>query len=151
MKQGASMAHDIKLAFRPDRQGMQKLLGELEADVMEIVWEHGACTARVVHEQLQQARRPLAYSTVKTVLERLAEKHLLMRQKVENAYVYRPEYSKSEFTTRATQRILDSLFDSFGEPALDHVLNRLDRASPEQRARLELLVSRAQSNHNRAH
>jgi predicted transcriptional regulator len=144
------MAQDIKLAFRPDRQGMQKLLGELEADVMEIVWAHGACTARVVHEQLQQASRPLAYSTVKTVLERLSEKHLLLRQKVEHAYVYRPSSSKSEFTARATQRILDSLFESFGESALDHVLNRLDCASPEQRARLELVMSRSQGTHKRA-
>jgi predicted transcriptional regulator len=145
------MAQEIKLAFRPEREGMRKLLGELEADVMEIVWEHAACTARAVHAQLQQASRPLAYSTVKTVLERLSEKHLLIRQKVANAYVYRPAWSKTEFTTRATQRILDSLFESFGEPVLDHVLNRLDRASPEQRARLELLVSRAQNTHNRAH
>ena len=142
------MAHDIKLAFRPDRQGMHKLLGELEAEVMEIVWEQGACTARLVHEQLQQASRPLAYSTVKTVLERLSEKHLLSRQKVDNAYVYRPAYSKSEFTARAMQRIVDSLFDSFGEPVLDHFLEHLDRASPEQRARLEVLVARSQNNHH---
>ena len=79
------MAKEIKLAFRPDRQGMQKLLGELEAEVMEVVWEQGACTARAVHEHFQQTRRPLAYSTVKTVLERLSEKRLLLRAKVENA------------------------------------------------------------------
>ncbi len=141
------MAQDIKLAFRPDRRGMQKLLGELEAEVMEVVWEHGACTARVVHEQLQQASRSLAYSTIKTVLERLSEKRLLLRHKVENAYVYRPALTKAEFTTRAMQRIIDSLLDSFPEPVVDHLLYRFDHPTPEQRSRLEPLVARVQMNH----
>jgi predicted transcriptional regulator len=141
------MAQDIKLAFRPDRQGMQKLLGELEAEVMEIVWERGACTARVVHEHLQQTSRALAYSTIKTVLERLSEKRLLMRQKVDNAYVYRPAFSKAEFTARAMQRIVDSLLDSFPEPVVAHFLDHFDHATPEQRTRLEHLVARAQSAH----
>jgi predicted transcriptional regulator len=141
------MAQDIKLAFHPERQGMHKLLGELEAEVMEIVWAQEACTARMVHAQLQQASRPLAYSTVKTVLERLSEKRLLLRQKVELAYVYRPATSKTEFTAGAMRRILDSLFESFGEPVLEHVLTRLDRASPEQRARLEVLVRQSGNNH----
>src|SRR5579859_604251 len=136
------MAQDIKLAFRPERQGMQKLLGELEAEVMEVVWEHGACTARIVHEQLQQASRSLAYSTIKTVLERLSEKRLLLRQKVENAYVYRPAFTKTEFTARAMQRIVDSLLDSFPEPVVDHFLDRFDHATPEQRSLLEHLVAR---------
>ena len=141
------MARDIKVAFRPDRQGMQKLLGELEAEVMEIVWERGACTARVVHEHLQQTSRALAYSTIKTVLERLSEKRLLMRQKVDNAYVYRPAFSKAEFTARAMQRIVDSLLDSFPEPVVAHFLDHFDHATPEQRTRLEHLVARAQSAH----
>jgi len=141
------MAQDIKLAFRPDRQGMQKLLGELEAEVMEIVWERGACTARVVHEHLQQTSRALAYSTIKTVLERLSEKRLLVRQKVDNAYVYRPAFSKAEFTARAMQRIVESLLDSFPEPVVTHFLDHFDHATPEQRTRLEHLVARAQSAH----
>jgi predicted transcriptional regulator len=141
------MAPDIKVAFRPDRQGMHKLLGELEAEVMEIVWARGPCTARAVHEQVQQTSRPLAYSTVKTVLERLSEKRLLLRQKEENAYVYRPALSKAEFTTCAMQRIVDSLLDSFAEPVVDHFLERFDHATPEQRSRLEHLVARAQLNH----
>ena len=138
------MAQDIKVAFRPDRQGMRKLLGELEAEVMEIIWQRGACTARVVHEQFQQTSHPLAYSTVKTVLERLSEKRLLLRQKVEHAYVYRPALSKAEFTTHAMQRIVDSLLDSFAEPVVDHFLDRFDHATPEQRSRLAHLVARAQ-------
>jgi predicted transcriptional regulator len=139
------MAQEIKLAFRPDRQGMHKLLGELEAEVMEVVWAHGACTARAVYEQFRQTSRTLAYSTVKTVLERLSEKKLLRRSKVENAYVYHAAFSKSEFTNRAMQRILDSLLDSFAEPVVDHLLYRLDHATPEQRARLEPLVARVQA------
>ncbi len=139
------MAQDIKLAFRPDRQGMQKLLGELEAEVMEVVWERGACTARTVHEHFRQTNRSLAYSTVKTVLERLSEKHLLLRSKVEHAYVYRPAFSKAEFTNQAMQRIVDSLLDSFAEPVVDHLLYRFAHATPEQRARLEPLVSRVRA------
>ncbi|MGH2544316.1 MAG: BlaI/MecI/CopY family transcriptional regulator, partial [Ardenticatenaceae bacterium] len=53
---------------------LEKLLGELELAVMEVVWEQAPVTVRDVLTQLNQGERDLAYTTVLTVMRRLAEK-----------------------------------------------------------------------------
>ena len=55
--------------------------GELEARVMDVLWEHGAAmTPRDVHEVITTSRRQLAYTTVMTILVRLWEKGMLERE-----------------------------------------------------------------------
>ncbi len=57
--------------------------GELEARVMDVLWDHGAAmTPREVHDLITTSRRPLAYTTVMTILVRLWEKGMLERELV---------------------------------------------------------------------
>lgn len=72
--------------------------GELEADVMERLWaSDGPRSVREVLEQINAAaHRPLAYTTVMTVLDNLHRKGWLEREMVERAYRYRPCSSKQE-------------------------------------------------------
>jgi predicted transcriptional regulator len=65
--------------FRPDRQGIRKVLGDLEAEIMELVWARPVgqgTTVREIFEMLYERRR-LAYTTVMNTVARLARKHLL--------------------------------------------------------------------------
>jgi predicted transcriptional regulator len=48
-------------------------LGPLEQEIMEVVWKHEALTVRCVFEVLKQDR-PIAYTTVMTIMTRLAKK-----------------------------------------------------------------------------
>ncbi len=79
------------------------MLGELESQVMEVVWARGAATVREVHEAVNR-QRPLAYTTIMTVMTRLAEKGILRRELVEGAYVYRPAEPRAAFEARAASR-----------------------------------------------
>jgi predicted transcriptional regulator len=63
--------------FDPRKKGLRKILGDLEADVMEAMWARGRATVHDVHERLAAADRELAYTTVMTVMSRLADKGLL--------------------------------------------------------------------------
>ena len=66
------------------------LLGELEQQVMAVLWERdAAASVRDVHEQLA-AERELAYTTVMTVLDRLAKKGIVRRELGGRAWLYRP-------------------------------------------------------------
>ena len=70
--------------------------GELEAAVMEVLWDRGEwLTPGEVHEVLS-ADRPLGYTTVMTILVRLQTKGRLERKRDGRAFVYRPLQNREE-------------------------------------------------------
>src|SRR6202165_5403782 len=77
----------MKSASTPD-------LGHLEGTVMGIVWAQGESS---VHDVIERLRRPLAYTTVMTTLDRLFKKGLLTRRKSERAFLYSPLLSRPEW------------------------------------------------------
>jgi len=69
-------------------------LGHLEGTVMGILWAHGESS---VHDVIARLRRPLAYTTVMTTLDRLFKKGYLDRRKPERAFLYAPRLSQQEW------------------------------------------------------
>lgn len=63
-------------------------LGPLEAEIMRLIWETGETGVDEIHRTLQQSR-PIAYTTVMTVMTRLAQRGLLERRKEGRAFLYR--------------------------------------------------------------
>ncbi|RAK29228.1 CopY family transcriptional repressor [Actinoplanes lutulentus] len=73
-------------------------MGDLEREVMTKLWDaREPLTVRQVHELLSRDR-DLAYTTVMTVLDRLAKKKLVTQQKADRAYRYAPVQSREEMT-----------------------------------------------------
>lgn len=109
--------------FRTDRPGIRKVLGDLEAEVMELIWSRPAkegTTVRDVFEILYDRRR-IAYTTVMNTMTRLAKKNLLRAEKQDQAYIYYPIMSEEEFVSRFVGRILQDLFVSFAGPTRQNV------------------------------
>ena len=79
-------------------------LGELERDILSIVWRMGAVTAEQVREELS---RPLKDSTVRTVLRRLEEKGYVAHSVDNRTFLYRPAESRQHVAGRAVKRIVD--------------------------------------------
>ena len=122
--------------FRPDRPGIRKVLGDLEAEIMEFVWSRPAgqgITVRDVFEVLY-ARRRIAYTTVMTTMTRLARKNLLRAEKIEQAHVYYPNFSQQEFVSRFVGRVLEDLLVGFAGATLES-LERLSDPRAAERAR----------------
>ncbi len=125
--------------FRTDRPGIRKVLGDLEAEIMEFVWARPASQGTTVREVFEAlyARRRIAYTTVMNTMTRLARKHLLRVEKADQAYVYYPTVTQEEFVSRFVGRILEDLLVSFTGPTLD----RLDAlANPQAAARARHLL-----------
>lgn len=100
---------------RLDRPGIRKVLGDLEAEIMELIWTRPAgagTTVRVVVEALHE-RRHLAYTSVMTTMARLARKNLLRVVKDDQAYLYYPTVTREEFISRFVGRVLEDLLASF--------------------------------------
>lgn len=84
---------------------MVSSLGELERAVMEVLWDRGTPAAvRDVARALSE--RELAYTTVMTVLDRLAKKGFVRRQRDGRAWRYEPENSREGYVA---QLMLDAL------------------------------------------
>jgi predicted transcriptional regulator len=135
---------DISL-FRPDRQGIRKVLGDLEAEIMELIWERPGdqrTTVREIFEVLYE-RRHLAYTTVMNTMVRLTKKGLLRAEKQEKAYVYLPTATQQEFISQFVDRILKDLVFNFSGAMMESL-----RALPDSedvrmmRQRLDELTSR---------
>ncbi len=81
-------------------------LGDLEREVMAVLWDaNEPLTVRQVHESLSRDR-DLAYTTVMTVLDRLAKKSVVVQQKADRAYRYAAAQSREEMTAAV---MLDAL------------------------------------------
>jgi BlaI family penicillinase repressor len=108
-------------------------LGELERDVLLIVWRHGYVTADQVREVL---KRPLKDSTVRTVLRRLEEKGYLAHSVDDRTFVYRPAESRQRVAGRAVKRIVDWFCEGSVEALLVGMVDSkvLDRAELQRLA-----------------
>jgi BlaI family penicillinase repressor len=79
-------------------------LGDLEREVLELVWKLGDATADQIRQLL---KRPLKESTVRTVLSRLEHKGFLGHEVEQRTFVYRAATPRAAVTSRAVQRIAD--------------------------------------------
>ncbi|MEZ5094305.1 BlaI/MecI/CopY family transcriptional regulator [Nocardioides sp.] len=83
-------------------------LGELERAVMDVLWaadEDTTMTVREVHAALVPDR-DVAYTTVMTVLDRLARKALVTQERAGRAFRYRPRASRAELTAELMHEAL---------------------------------------------
>ncbi len=93
-------------------------LGDLEAAVMNVLWQtEEPMKVREVLEQLN-TNRNLAYTTVMTVLDNLYRKGWVLRELDGKAYRYEPALSRDEATARTMRAVLESSGDP--EAALLH-------------------------------
>jgi predicted transcriptional regulator len=103
------------------RPGIRKVLGELEAEIMELIWEHPSDQGIAVKEifAILYERRGLAYTTVMSTMQRLARKGLLRVETAGQAFLYYPTLTQEAFVTRFVRHIVDELLMSFTGPTLE--------------------------------
>ncbi|MFQ5605695.1 MAG: BlaI/MecI/CopY family transcriptional regulator [bacterium] len=136
---------EFAFTFNPNKKGLRKILGDLEADIMEIAWRKPEITVRQVTELLQ-SQRDIAYTTVMTVMSRLAEKGLLKKIKHGTAHIYQPTSSKEEFTRSTLKKVINELLADFSAPAISQFLDSVEEADPEKMEELARLIEKKRKN-----
>jgi predicted transcriptional regulator len=124
-------------------------LGELEREVMDHLWtSREPQTVRQVHEALS-ARRDLAYTTIMTVLQRLAKKNLVVQHRDDRAHRYAPTHGRDERVAGLMVDALDQAADSGSrEAALVHFVNGWVPARP---AALRRALAELEAKHGPRH
>lgn len=112
--------------------------GDLEAVVMEHVWDHGGgVTVREVFDEMTGTRE-IAYTTVMSTCDNLHRKGWLEREREGKAYRYWPTMTREE----RSAHLMHDAFQEGGDA--DLVLNFfLDQISEEESARLRVALRRA--------
>jgi predicted transcriptional regulator len=90
-------------------------LTEVELEIMHVVWELGDATVKQVHDVLS-VRRPVAYTTVMTMLGLLAKKGHLKREESGRAFVYRPAHPKGRVVSRMLDDFVARVFQGSARP-----------------------------------
>ena len=117
------------------RHTLAEVLGPLEADIMEVVWDRGKVTVRDVHRALSSSR-PIAYTTVMTTLGRLADKGLLRRLEDQPAHRYVPLVTREQYARTTVKSVVDWLIGHFPDPAVAYLVDRAEREDAEVIERL---------------
>ena len=102
-------------AFKLDRRGLARVFGELEAEIMAVVWDLPEATVSDVCARLGQDSN---YKTVMTVMNRLVEKGALHRHRDSRAFTYVAAESRLAFLNRVSRHVAASLVEEYGALAV---------------------------------
>ena len=115
-----------------------------ELAIMKVVWRTGAATVRDVYEFLR-GTRPVAYTTVMTMMNILETKGYLTKEKKDKqdrAYQYRPTRPQRLVVTAMVREFVNRVFDGASKPLLLHLVKET-RLNKAERAALLRLIKEA--------
>lgn len=126
---------------RPTEVPAPAPLHELEAEVMEVVWERGEASVRDVMEALNaDTPKERAYTTYMTIMARLDAKGMLDRRRQGNKDFYAPTYARDRYTDLRARAELDAVVDHYGEVALTHIARQMAALDPQRRRALQRMA-----------
>ena len=125
--------------FKLNKKGKMSALGNLEEEIMEILWLAKEATVREVHDRLSEERE-IAYTTVMTVMGRLSEKDYLRKEKDGKSHIYVISISKKEFERYLVRDVYSGLEKRLKSDFLNCFLDGISENDPEKLRELEALI-----------
>ncbi|WP_100915574.1 BlaI/MecI/CopY family transcriptional regulator [Pseudoalteromonas spongiae] len=97
-------------------------LSDFELDVMQLMWQHEPCTAAQLHQLLSQ-NKEVAYTTIKTIIDRLEKKGAVERaDKQGRAIVYRSKVQQSTLSSQETPSFMQRFFGGNSRSLIAHFI-----------------------------
>ncbi len=117
--------------FRPKKidlsaKGFQKIFGELEARIMDILWKKGTASIAEVRDELEKKYKDLSFNSVMTVMNRLVAKKVLGKRSQGKISVYFARFTKEELGKIVAKDMITAVFK---DPQLFGAINFVDVAS----------------------
>ena len=119
---------------RPARS--QPTEGELE--ILKALWEQGPSELKQVCAALRRGR-PVATTTVATMLKLMQEKGLVDRDEASRSSVWSARVSREAASTSLVRRLMDLVFDGSARRLLAHMIET-EKLSPQERAEIRRLL-----------
>jgi|SRR5690242_17028262 BlaI family transcriptional regulator, penicillinase repressor len=109
-----------------------------ELAIMKVVWRLDTATVRDVYEAVRETR-PVAYTTVMTMMKILEDKGYLKKTLVDRAHVYRPAQRRQQVVSAMVRDFLDRVFDGAPDALLLH-LAKDNKLTDKQRRIVKQLI-----------
>lgn len=87
------------------KYGYAGALGHLEHEILDVLWRRESMSGKDIFSAIK-TKRPIALTTVLTVIERLCKKGLVKKVKGESVYVFAPAVSRDEFARIVSSAVL---------------------------------------------
>jgi BlaI family penicillinase repressor len=113
-------------------------LGRVQHEMMQVLWQRGRATAREITEELSRGR-PIAHSTVQTLLRKLEAKGAVTHDVEDRTFVFRPLYQQAEVRETAARDLLTRVFNGSVYGLVAHLLQH-EPISRDEMRRLRQLV-----------
>ena len=132
------------MARKPGRRSATDL-SPLELEVMNIIWEMGECSSAQVIAEYNERHRPLANTTIRTVLSNIRKKgYVEVVPSVEPRIRFRPKVTKRAVARRSIKQLLTNLFGDSPREAIAFLLEEEDIDENEMKAIREMLDAHSQ-------
>lgn len=105
-------------------------LTEAEWQIMNVLWEDWPATTRQIADKLPKDVN-WAYTTIKTMLTRLADKHIIKESKEGGIGLYTPVLSRKDARRSALQSLAEQAFDGSAKSLVTHLLEQADTDAGE--------------------
>jgi len=128
---------------RPSREKPAVELTQAEWEIMKVVWEKEPCAAGTVQEAMAK-KRDRAYSTVKTTMDRMAEKGFLQIERIRNLQLFHSCVSKVDARRGEFRKMLKRAFDGALTPMMQFLIEH-EGLSKTESAQLRKLVNKAKN------
>lgn len=123
------------------KHSLSGVLGPLEAEIMDVVWDKDEVTVRDVYSVLNESRR-VAYTTIMTTLGRLADKGLVRRIEDQPAHRYCAVVTREQYARSTVKSVVDWLVSHFPDPAVAYFVDRVENHDQEVIDRLQAILER---------
>jgi predicted transcriptional regulator len=106
---------------------MIKNIGPMERKILDILWERKEASARQITSILEQKGERRAYSTIRTIINRLVEKRILSQRmdKKERMYLYTPLISKENLEKSIVHSVIGELLKKFEKSTISYLAEEL--------------------------
>ena len=117
----------------------EKLLTQVELEIMNAVWDLGECTIKDVQKALPKDR-PLAYTSVATIIKILETKKVLGKNDREHTYY--PLFSRRDYETKTLRHVADNIFQGNPSSMAARLIDESDLSREELRSLRKLVNER---------
>jgi BlaI family transcriptional regulator, penicillinase repressor len=112
---------------------------DAELEILQVLWRHGRCTVRFIHEQIA-TRREVGYTTTLKQLQRMTEKKFVQQHKTGKSHEYTALLPEQEVKGSLVQRLIDTAFQGSTQEMLLHALGQGKAPTDEELEALEAWI-----------
>ena len=128
-------------------------LGPLQQAIIQTVWEHGEATVHEVLDRLNSVgkKKPLAYTSVLSIMQRLEKSGWLKHRREGRTYVYQVTRSREQEARRSLRSLIDRVFGGDSRLMLQYFIEDQELDDEDLKVLTELIESRRKKKSDAPH